>query len=95
METQDVKKEFKKRKKRQMIISFSLIPLIFLMLFLANHPENNFTGLSREALFYGFTGIFIIGFVLSLLNWRCPSCRKYLGKQFNPKFCPKCGAELQ
>jgi DNA polymerase II large subunit len=30
----------------------------------------------------------------SFLNWRCPSCNKYLGKAINPKFCSKCGTQL-
>jgi hypothetical protein len=33
-----------------------------------------------------------VGF--SLWNWRCPACRGYLGRTFNPKFCQKCGVQL-
>jgi hypothetical protein len=28
-------------------------------------------------------------------NWRCPACDSYLGRTLNPRFCPKCGAELR
>jgi phage FluMu protein Com len=30
----------------------------------------------------------------SWLNWRCPACRKFLGKSLTPDYCPKCGVEL-
>ncbi len=28
-------------------------------------------------------------------NWRCPSCRKYLGHDLGRKICAKCGAQLR
>ena len=31
----------------------------------------------------------------SIINWKCPSCKKSLGKAFSPKFCQSCGTELQ
>ncbi|MFW5839956.1 MAG: hypothetical protein ACOCZE_05185 [Planctomycetota bacterium] len=41
-------------------------------------------------------GIGIIGLVLigSFVNWRCPSCRGYLGRSM-PRHCPKCGVKLR
>jgi hypothetical protein len=42
-----------------------------------------------------FIGILSVSvLVFSFLNWRCPSCNKYLGKAINPKFCSKCGTQL-
>jgi rRNA maturation endonuclease Nob1 len=29
------------------------------------------------------------------LNWRCPSCKKYLGKNINRHTCKQCGNRLQ
>jgi rubrerythrin len=37
---------------------------------------------------------FAAAVVFSLFNWRCPACSSYLGKRFNPRFCPSCGAQL-
>jgi hypothetical protein len=28
-------------------------------------------------------------------NWRCPACDQYLGREFNPKHCRRCGVELR
>ena len=36
--------------------------------------------------------LFVIGNALfSLINWRCPACNKYLGKNLGWKHCPRCG----
>jgi hypothetical protein len=29
--------------------------------------------------------------LMTFLNWRCPECRAYLGKQFRLPSCPHCG----
>jgi rubrerythrin len=33
--------------------------------------------------------------IFSFVNWRCPACTRYLGRGWNPKFCPKCGVQLR
>jgi hypothetical protein len=33
--------------------------------------------------------------IFTLQNWRCPACRKYLGKGAFPRFCPRCGVALK
>ncbi len=33
--------------------------------------------------------------LVSLANWRCPACRRFLGRTGNPRFCVRCGAPLQ
>lgn len=37
------------------------------------------------ALFIGFTAF----------NWRCPSCKKYLGRDINKRVCRHCRARLK
>jgi hypothetical protein len=31
----------------------------------------------------------------SFYNWRCPACKAYLGRSWNPKHCQHCGIELR
>ena len=31
----------------------------------------------------------------SFFNWRCPACKKYLGRSYGMKNCPSCGVKLQ
>lgn len=33
--------------------------------------------------------------LLALQNWRCPACRRYLGRGPNPSMCPGCGVALR
>ena len=33
--------------------------------------------------------------VFTLYNWRCPACRRYLGRAWNPRFCRHCGIQLR
>lgn len=38
----------------------------------------------------------VLGFFgYSLVNWRCPSCDRYLGQRMNPRECPSCGQVLR
>ena len=37
----------------------------------------------------------VSGVAFYVYSWRCPSCKKYLGITWNPRFCRKCGARLQ
>lgn len=39
-------------------------------------------------------GVAIAGLVVSYINWKCPSCKKYLGRSYNPAKCPNCGVKL-
>jgi hypothetical protein len=39
--------------------------------------------------------VMVAVFAFSLSNWRCPLCHSYLGRAMSPKFCQKCGAQLQ
>jgi hypothetical protein len=33
--------------------------------------------------------------IFEVLNWRCPSCRRYLGREDNPVYCPHCNTRLK
>jgi hypothetical protein len=40
------------------------------------------------------TGVLIGYMVYSYFNWRCPVCRGYLGRTWNPHLCPHCGTRF-
>jgi hypothetical protein len=86
--------EFRLRQNRQFLaISITLLFLIFLTL-IYKRPDL-FGEFSREiisitqlvliAAFIGFTAF----------NWRCPSCKKYLGNNIGRQRCRRCGTRLQ
>ena len=43
----------------------------------------------------GTAGLLLAAAGFSWLNWRCPACGKYLGKNLNPDHCPKCRVALR
>ncbi len=50
---------------------------------------------SDDALAWVMLPLIAAVLIVSLLNWRCPACNRYLGKTMFPKFCGKCGARLR
>ena len=92
---QEIQSVFKKRRARQIMASVPVVGIILAFAFLEDQVKSEVLGISAESvgIIFSVTVLFIVGF--SLKNWRCPSCNKYLGKGINPKFCTKCGVQLQ
>ncbi len=42
---------------------------------------------------FSLLGLAAVGFVVQ--NWRCPVCRRPLGRSISPRFCPTCAAPLR
>ena len=87
--------EFKKRKTRQLIAA---IPAVLMILLLVGAQETGWIGLAgipATVLQPVAVAIILAVVAFSLLNWRCPSCKAYLGKRINPRFCAKCSEQLQ
>lgn len=88
-----VMKEFEKRKKKQLIVLLTCIPVVLLYLLQTSSKRLPFIGDGGIAIasFLFFVGVF----VFTLLNWRCPNCNSFLGKRFLMQKCDRCGARLQ
>jgi len=86
--------DFRLRQSRQ-FLAMALTMFLLLLLVLiykrsdifGEFSKNNIVGLQIILI-----GVFI-GF--SAINWRCPSCNKYLGGDINKRICKKCGIRLQ
>lgn len=85
--------EFKKRRTRQIMAIGPIVLAFIALLSVENNPTGIF-GFAPSTILVGAFAVIISVLVFSLLNWRCPSCNKYLGKAINPKFCSKCGTQL-
>jgi hypothetical protein len=91
----NVLEEFKRRRSRQLIATVptiaAMLPLIFA------HESNGYLFLGIPiTLLLPISLVIIIGMLIfSFTNWRCPSCNGYLGKRISPKYCSKCGIQLQ
>ena len=85
--------DFRLRRLRQIrAIAAAMLLIIFLAVIynrpgpLGNLSKNTIFSLQVMviAAFFGFTSV----------NWRCPSCNKYLGRNINKLGCRKCGTRL-
>jgi uncharacterized paraquat-inducible protein A len=86
--------EFRVRQGRQFLaIAVTLLLLVFLSV-LYKRPDlfgefsKGSVSLAQIATIAAFIGF-------SALNWRCPSCKKYLGHNINRQRCRQCGTRLR
>lgn len=87
--------EFKRRRVRQLIATIPMVLAVFLAISLEHAGPAGLYGIPVPVI-GGLAGVLLVaGIVFTLVNWRCPACRGYLGKGMNPRFCQKCGAQLQ
>ncbi len=86
--------EFGRRRKRQLTVTLPVMVVVVLASLDLEGEAHYFHFLSLEML-TGLTILLVLGILLfSLKNWRCPACNKYLGKGWNPRYCPHCGIQL-
>ncbi len=91
---QEIKKEFEVRKVRQ-IIAIALTLFFILLCAILNERPILYANFSKGVL-VGAQIVAIAAFVgFSALNWRCPSCGKYIGGDIGRKTCKKCKARLR
>jgi hypothetical protein len=86
--------DFKVRQSRQFLaIAITLLILVFLTFM---YKRGDFFGnFSKDSIFAAQLLCIFLFICFSALNWRCPSCNKYLGSNINRKTCKKCGTRLR
>jgi peptidoglycan/LPS O-acetylase OafA/YrhL len=95
IQAQETFAEFKRRRARQISALLPLVPVFLALYWLQTHPDEELFGLATTVWAAVMGGI-ILGFIVfTLSNWRCPSCRGFLGKGISPRFCRQCGTQLQ
>ena len=87
--------EFRQRRTRQWFISSIAFVVLIVAIAASERPKFSLFGLDANTLGVIALVLIVILIAGSLLNWRCPSCSRYLGKGMNPAFCPKCGVKLR
>ncbi|MBI1221301.1 MAG: hypothetical protein GC180_01750 [Bacteroidetes bacterium] len=95
MESNEIKAAYQRRRKRQLIVALFLVPTFLGMLFLSSNPETSLFGLDYDTLGKIAFGIVICALAYSVYNWRCPGCRKYLGRSINQNYCARGGAKFK
>ena len=54
-----------------------------------------FSSLFIDPILIGTLVLFVIGIFYSFYIYRCPSCKRLIGKRFNPQYCENCGVALK
>ncbi len=86
------KDRFSNIRKNQIIVSVPLVGVLLVFLFARSGP---ILGIPESIYYPVFIFVILAGVVFSLFNWRCPACRRYLGRRsLSPKFCGHCGIPL-
>lgn len=97
--TREQQMEFKRlfalRRKRQIILAVPLIAGMLAVIFSNATDREDILGIPLEIWAAGMLVVVLGGLLFSYLNWRCPSCDRYLGRAINPRFCTDCGVELR
>ena len=89
-----IKDEFRVRKRRQIVASVVFATAVLPLMILRHGGSEQIGGISSNILL-PLALVILAGVVaFSIRNWRCPACRRYLGRTMNPTFCSKCGAKL-
>jgi hypothetical protein len=88
-----IQQEYGARRKRQLIMTVPFLALV-LGLMMSENQGTKILGLPAEQAAPILIGLMAIFLIFSFRNWRCPGCRRYLGKAFNPRHCHSCGVQL-
>jgi hypothetical protein len=93
-----VQDEYERIRARQVVLAFLLISAFLMLVALRWAAEENWPalfGVPVERLLVGTLLVVAVVLPLGLLNWRCPNCRRNLGRSLSIKQCPRCGIVLR
>jgi Mn2+/Fe2+ NRAMP family transporter len=93
-DTQKIMQEFLVRRTRQLIAIGAAAILVLLVAMLYKRSDL-FGEFSKNTLAFAQILIILAFINFTAFNWRCPSCKKYMGNDMNPRGCKKCGVRLQ
>lgn len=90
-----VRRAFRRRRIRQLAAAL-LVLAAFLVIVLPDHGVRiSLPGVSPDALRVAAGAAILAVLVFTAVNWRCPGCRRYLGRSISPPYCAGCGVPLQ
>jgi hypothetical protein len=85
--------DFRLRRSRQILAIAVAVLIVFSLAFL--YRSGFLGGISKESVF-AFQILVIASFIgFTASNWKCPSCKSFLGRDINKQVCRKCRTRLQ
>ncbi len=85
--------EFRIRQGRQYLAISVTLLLVILLTVIYKRPDL-FGEFSREIISITQITLIAVFIGFSSFNWRCPSCKKYLGNNIGRQRCRRCGTRL-
>ena len=92
---EDIKADFARRKRNQLIATVPLMLLIFGFVFFEEELKSSVLDVPPFVLVGVAVALVVALLAFSLRNWRCPACNGYLGRSTGMNHCPKCGVALK
>jgi hypothetical protein len=86
-------REFKKRQTSQIIAMTIALFLVLSGAVVFKRPDI-FGAFSSKSLMAAQAVVIAVFIGFSSVNWRCPSCNKYLGADIHRSSCRKCGVRF-
>jgi SNF family Na+-dependent transporter len=77
------------------LAAIALSVLLIIVLAIVSTRPDLFGALSKKQVLIILVLIMLLFINFSSWNWRCPSCRSYLGSDLLQEKCRKCGARLR
>jgi hypothetical protein len=93
-ENNQIMRDFRLRLNRQHL-AMALTMFLLLFLVLVYKRSDIFGEFSKNSIVASQIILIAVFIGFSVINWRCPSCNKYLGSDINKRICKKCGIRLQ
>ncbi len=89
-----IMQDFRTRQSRQLLAIAAALFLVLLGAVVYKRPD--LFGVIPKSTLFGAQTVFIAAFLgFTAVNWRCPSCNKFLGNDIHREVCRRCGARLR
>jgi len=89
-----IRRDFALRRRRQLLAIPATFIFLLMLAMIPRHPDI-FGEFSRNDILAAQI-LLLASFVgFSALNWKCPSCKTYLGPDLNRRICKQCGTKLR
>jgi hypothetical protein len=83
----------RKKKLRQKFILIQTIVVILLFIGFDQRAQTIYR-LPAMPVFFMIFALIVFSYFYNMSYWKCPACKKYLGRTWNPKHCENCGVQL-